>query len=294
MRTEIRPTTAAKADTVDLRHAHMLTVARTLSWIVAAVVFAAALASEVARELYVDETPWAREAFRGGDLVTLLVAVPLLVASLVLVARGSVRAIPVWIGVLFYTLYMYAYAVFGATFNDAFLLHIAAFSLSMFALGCALPAIDLDAVAQEFAGNRWAKAVGIFMVIVGAGQGALWVFVVVRNAVSGELIENIPVSGQHLVFALDLSLLVPMLIVSGVLLARRRPSGFLLGTAMAVMGAITQLNLNVAAIFQANADVVGAKRLPAEGVLLTLTFVAAALAMVLGGHTRGGIPASPE
>jgi hypothetical protein len=83
--------------------------------------------------------------------VTLLVAVPLLVASLILVARGSIRAIPVWIGVLFYTLYMYAYAVFGATFNDAFLLHIAAFSISMFALACALPAIDLDAVAQEFA-----------------------------------------------------------------------------------------------------------------------------------------------
>ena len=286
MRTEIRPTTTGAADTVDLRHAHMLTVARMLSWIVAGVVFAAALASEVARELYVDETPWAREAFRGGDLVTLLVAVPLLVASLVLVARGSIRAIPVWIGVLFYTLYMYAYAVFGATFNDAFLLHIAAFSLSMFALACALPAIDLDAVAKEFVGNRWAKAVGIFMAVVGIGQGALWVFVVVRNAVSGELIENIPVSGQHLVFALDLSLLVPMLIVSGVLLARRRPSGFLLGTAMAVMGAITQLNLNVAAIFQANADVEGAKALPAEGVFLTLTFVAAALAMVLGGRTR--------
>jgi hypothetical protein len=203
----------------------------------------------------------------------------------VLVGRGSVRAIPVWIGALFYTLYTYAYAVFGATFNDAFLLHIGAFSLSMFALACALPAIDIDAVAREFAGNRWAKVVGIFMVVVGAGQGALWVFVVVRNALNGALIENIPVTGQHLVFALDLSLLVPMLIVSGVLLARRRPSGFLLGTAMAVMGAITQLNLNVAAIFQANADVVGAKALPAEGVFLTLTFVAAALAMVLGGRS---------
>src|SRR5678816_1828016 len=102
MRTEIRPTTTGRGDAVDLRGAHMLAVARTLSWIVAGVVFTAALASEVARNLYVDETPWAREAFRGGDLVTLLVAVPLLVVSLGLVARGSIRAIPVWIGVLFY------------------------------------------------------------------------------------------------------------------------------------------------------------------------------------------------
>jgi hypothetical protein len=77
-----------------------------------------------------------------------------------------------------------------------------------------------------------------------------------------------------------------MLIVSGVLLARRRPSGYLLGTAMAVMGAITQLNLNVAAIYQADADVPGVKALPAEGVFLTATFVVAALVLLLGGRSR--------
>jgi hypothetical protein len=285
MRTEIRPVTRA-VSVDDTNGSRMLAIARTLSWIVAAVVFAAALASEVVRDLYPGESPWAREAFRGGDLVTLLIAVPALVAALVLVRRGSVRAVPVWIGALFYTLYIYAYAVFGATFNDVFLLHILAFSLSMFALACALPAIDLAAIKTEFAGNRWAKAVGIFLVVVGIGQGALWVFVVVRNAINGEVLHDIPVSGQHLVFALDLSLLVPMLIVSGVLLARRRPAGYLLGTAMAIMGAITQLNLNVAAIFQANAHVVGAKALPAEGVFLTLTFVVAALAMLLAKRAR--------
>jgi hypothetical protein len=286
MRTEIRPNVLIDATRPETDRRRMLRTATVLSWIVAVVAALASLGSLLIRDLYPDETPWGREAFRGGDLVTLFVAVPALIAALLFVRRGSLRAQAVWVGALFYTFYIYAYAVFGATFNDAFLLHIAAFSGSLFALACALPALDVGAIAGAFRANRWARPVGIFMVIVGIGQGALWLYIAGRNVVNGEVLPDIPVVGQHLVFALDLGLLVPMLIVSGVLLARRRPSGYLLGTAMAVMGAITQLNLNVAAIYQANADVPGVKALPAEGVFLTATFVVAALVLLLGGRSR--------
>jgi hypothetical protein len=268
-------------------------VARLLSWLVVGVVGVASLASVLIRDLYADETPWAREAFRGGDLVTLVVAVPLLVGALLAMDRGSIRAQALWLGVLFYTLYMYAYAVFGATFNDAFLLHIAAFSLSLFAAACALASIDTQALAGAFRPSGLTTAIGVYLVVVGALQGGLWVFVVVRNAINGAVIQDIPMSGQHLVFALDLGVLVPMLIVSGVLLIRRRPAGFLLAPAMAVMGAITQLNLNVASVFQANADVPGIKAFPPEGIFLTLTFVGAALALFLGTRKRWDATQAP-
>ena len=288
MQTETRSIDLTNDEPWGSTNPRMLHIARLLSWLVAMVVGVASLASVLIRDLYPDETPWAREAFRGGDLATLLVAVPLLVGALLAVRRGSVRAQALWIGVLFYTLYMYAYAVFGATFNAAFLLHIAAFSLSLFALACALPALDLEAIAAAFRPNRTTTAIGLFLVAVGALQGGLWLFVVTRNAINGEILHDIPVPGQHLVFALDLAMLVPMLIVSGVLLARRRPAGLLLAPAMAVMGAITQLNLNVASVYQANADVPGVKAFPVEGIFLTLTFVVAALVLFLGrrAHPR--------
>lgn len=286
MRIETRSIDLTELDADADRRAHLLWTARLLSWIVALLAGIAAVASIANRNLYAGETAWGREAFRGGDVVTLVVAVPVLVLALLSVRRGSLRAQTVWIGALFYFFYTYAYAVFGSTFNDAFLLHIAVFSVSMFAIACALLTVDVGAVAAAFARNGMAKAVGIFLVIVGIGQGGLWLFIVGRNAVNGEVLPDVPVSGQHLVFALDLALLVPMLLVSGVLLARRRPSGFLLGTAMAVMGAITQLNLNLAAVYQADADVPGTKALPAEGVFLTITFVVAALVLLLGGRSR--------
>ena len=232
-------------------------------------------------DLY-DENAWGREALRGGDLVTLLLAVPILIAALLLVRRGSIRAQAVWVGMLF-SLYGYAYYVFGATFNDAFLAHIAILSLSVFALACALPALDYAAIAREFRGVVGvAKGVGIFLIVVGVAQGGLWLYVLANNVATGEVLHDIPIAGQHLVFALDLALLAPTLVLSGILLARRRPVGYLLGTAVAVMGAVYQVNMMVAGVFQDRADVAGVQAFAPESLFLTATFVVAVLAMLAG------------
>ena len=236
--------------------------------------------------LYTDGA-WAREALRGGDLVSLVLVVPLLIASLTLSARGSTRAKPVWIGMLGYTVYNYAYYVFGARFNDVFLLHIALLSMSIFALACALSSLDVAAIAARLRSVRAARWIGAFLVFVGIGQGALWIFLVLRFAVTGRLLHDIPVEGQHLVFALDLSLLVPTLIVAGVLLYRRTAVGLVLGTAVSVFGAAYQLNLMLAGVFQANAGVPGVKAFPPEGILLTVGFVAAS-ALLLQHRERLG------
>lgn len=258
----------------------MIRAAELLSWLVLALMLTSAVVTTTVGDLLAQESSWAREAFRGGELVTLVVACPLLAASLIAVRRGSVRGQLVWVGMLLYAVYNYAYAAFGTTFNDAFLVHIGAFSASVFALGCALPALDHTEIARSFRRAGVMKGVGVFLVVVGVAQGLLWVFVIVRNAFTGEVLHDIPVNGQHLVFALDLALLVPSLIVSGVLLARRRPFGMVFGTGMAVMGAAYQLNLMMAAVYGAAADVPGVKALSAEGVILTTSFIAAAVLLL--------------
>lgn len=267
------------ADSVPPRPAAR-TAAYVLSGAIAALMIAASLAGLLVDGLY-HEGAWAREAFRGGDVITLTVAAPLLIISLIMSIRGSHRAEPVWIGMIVYTLYNYAYATFGTAFNDVFLLHIALFSMSVFALACAIPNLDLAVIGRTFRDAIGARTIGVFLVIVGAGQGGLWIFLVVRNAITGEVLHDIPVWGQHLVFALDLALLVPSLVLAGVLLVRRRPFGFLLGTAMAVFGAVYQLNLMVASVFQDRADVAGVQAFAPESLFLTATFVAASVLLLL-------------
>ena len=284
MRTEQRTVSPRVVVVPDDARPAMLRAGMVLSWIVVVLMATSGILTLTIADLLGAETAWAREAFRGGEIVTLLLAVPLLAGALIAVRRGSVRAQGLWVGMLLYAVYNDAYAIFGATFNDAFLVHIATFSASIFALACVVPALDHERIADTFRRAKAAKGVGIFLVVVGVAQGALWLFILVRNVVTGEVLHDIPVSGQHLVFALDLGLLVPTLIVSGILLARRRPVGYLLGTGVAVMGAAYQVNLMIAGVYQADADVAGVKAFAPESVVLTVAFIIAALLMLLGGR----------
>ena len=261
---------------------------RTAYWLSGAIAVLMVVAS--AAGLLVDglyrDGPWAREALRGGDVTTIAVAVPILVASMLLARRGSRAAQAVWLGALAYSLYNYAYYVFGAVFNDIFVLHIALFSLSIATLVLAVANIDVAAIAARFRDVRGARLIGGFLAVVGTVLGGLWLFLAIRFAVTGELMADLPADGIHLVFAIDTSLLVPALVIAGVLLWRRTARGFVFGTAMAVMGAVYQVNLLMAGLFQANADVPGTKAFPLEGIVLATGFALATLALLLHRERR--------
>jgi hypothetical protein len=264
-----------------------LRAAYRLSAAIAVLMVVASGAGLLVGDLYPDG-PWAREALRGGDLTTMAVAVPVLVASLLRSRRGSHVAQAVWLGALAYSVYNYAYYVFGAAFNDVFVLHIALFSLSIGALVLGVANVDVDAIATRFRNVPGARVVGGFLTVVGSVLGLLWVSMSIRFAVTGKLMAGLPADGVHLVFAIDTSLLAPALVIAGILLWRRTARGFVYGTAMAVMGALYQANLLVAGLYQANAGVPGAKAFPPDGVILMLAFALAAIWMTLHAIHREG------
>ena len=266
-----------------------LRAAYWLSSVIAALMVVASAVGLFVDGLYRDG-PWAREALRGGDLTTIAVAAPVLVVSLLLARRGSRAAQAVWLGALTYSLYNYAYYVFGAAFNDIFVLHIALFSLSIAALVLAVANIDVGAIAARFREVRGARLIGGFLALVGIVLGGLWLFLAIRFAVIGELMADLPADGMHLVFAIDTSLLVPALVIAGILLWRRTARGYVFGTAMAVMGAMYQVNLLMAGLFQANANVPGVKAFPLEGIVLGTGFALATLALLLHRGRDDSVP----
>ena len=251
-----------------------------LSVLIVGLMAAASAAGLLVGGLYPDGA-WAREALRGGDLATLVLAVPLLLGALILSARGSRRAQVVWVAMLGYAIYNYAYYVFGAEFNDVFLLHIAILSMSIFALALLAPRLDVAGIAARIRGGAAARWIGAFLVVVGLGQGGLWAFLIVRFALTGELLADIPVDGQHLVFALDLALLAPTLVLAGILLFRRTAVGLVMGAAVSLFGLVYQVNLMLAGVFQDAAGVGGVKAFPIEGIVFTLGFAIASAALLV-------------
>jgi len=210
-----------------------------------------------------------------------VVAVPTLVVAMVLASRGSSRARLVWDGALAYTVYNFAFYVFGAAFNDLFLVHVVAFSSSIFALIATMTSVDASAIARGYHARAPVRAVAALLVLVGVVFATLWGVFSISYAVTGRLsLGAATLEGMQTVFAIDLSLMVPGMALAGVLLWRRRPWGFVMGAAMSVFGAVYQLNLAAAGWFQANAGVEGVKRIDPVGAVFPVVFLLAAAIMI--------------
>jgi hypothetical protein len=121
--------------------------------------------------LYRDNA-WAAGALRGGDLVTLVVATPALVISVVLARRGSAPAGLVWAAMLAYDVYNFTYTVFGTAFNKLFLVHITVLAAAVWALILVAP--SLAGLADRFGPRTPARFVAAWCGLVAVILGGMW------------------------------------------------------------------------------------------------------------------------
>ncbi|MBP7690570.1 MAG: hypothetical protein KA764_01560 [Anaerolineales bacterium] len=238
---------------------NLLTPARRLSVLIVLLAAGQALGGLLIPGLYRDNA-LITAAWIGNDLVTLAVAVPLLVAALVLARRGSARAQLVWLGLLDYMLYNYAFYLFGAAFNAFFLVYTALFALSLYALICAVPALELPALGRRFSARTPARLVAGYMLLVALALTVLWGAMSLGFVFSGAIPPPVVSSGHvtGVVFALDLSLVVPLMALAGVWLWQRRPWGYALAAVVNVKGAVYMLALSGATLSAMWAGIPGA------------------------------------
>jgi len=225
------------------------TAAYVLSFIIAALAVTASAGGLLIDGLY-QGNAFLQAAWFGNDLVTLFVAVPLFVGSLIMAMRGSRRGHLVWLGMLAYMLYNFAYYLFGTVFNSFFLLYVAILDLSMMALLFALVRMDAAAVGRRFRPATPARWIAGFMVFVALGLTVVYGAMSLSFVTSGQIPEIITLTGHvtNVVFALDLSLVVPWFILAAVLLWQRRPWGYVLATLLNVKGAVYMLALSAATV----------------------------------------------
>src|SRR5215210_5258772 len=102
-----------------------LTLAHALSGLLAVLLVISSIAGLLygSRGLY-EPYPASLAGLVGQDIVTLVVGLPLLVASMWVTARGSTSGLLVWAGALFYFAYSYYFYVTGGL-NALFLVYIA-------------------------------------------------------------------------------------------------------------------------------------------------------------------------
>jgi len=211
-----------------------------LSVIDALLVLTASASGIFLKSIYVRETlSWAVQGI-GQDIVNLVAAVVLFIAAY-FVNKGSVKAFLVWSGVLLYLIYAYIIYAFDVHFNSLFLVYVAIVGLSFYALVVFVIHMHLDSLQAYFSANTPARLVSAFLPVLGIVFYLLWLREEIPALVTGTIppsvtAANLPTNPVHV---LDLGLCLPAMIITGLLLWRRKLLGYLLAGPLLVFSILT-------------------------------------------------------
>lgn len=184
------------------------------------------------------------------DAVTLFVVIPLMVISLYLSMKGSLKGTLVWLGCIGYMLYTYITYTGIASFNEFFLIYVAIYSFSLYTLIGALVSIDPKKVKSQFKmgfNNLQKKIVGGILITLGFLFYYVWLSEIIEYTfIQGDL--STPEIGSKFIYAIDLGFFLPLTILSGVLLIKEKALGYLLSGIVLIIGITIAIAVIVMAI----------------------------------------------
>jgi hypothetical protein len=223
---------------------------------------------------YSYDTPIAALGFKAGDLITLLLAIPLLIVSFLLYQRGSLRGGLLHTGTLAYFLYTCISMGFGAAYNNLFLVYTIIFSASLFGLVLALSSFDLQTLPAHFTPRLPTRGMGIFLIVSGVILNLVWL---VLSIIPALLQSKAPPEAYYyttfMTGIVDIGIVAPALIIAGGLILRRTPLGYLVAATMLIFTGILGPNLAVGGTLQVLAEVITL----GQAMAFTVPFVILAL-----------------
>lgn len=237
---------------------------------------------------YVD-VPGLAASYRMQDLTILVVGVPVLAAGLWYAMRGSLRGRIVWLGALAYMTYIWINVGLQVTFNGFFLVYAALFGLSLFTLVGGVATSDPEAVRAALRDRISRSLYAALLVVVAVGLAALWLSELVPATLSGQAPLLVEQAGPQALVShfVDLSVVVPGLLVAAVWLYRDRAWGYLLAGVGLVLGAILAVTIPAMTVVFASGDLVTVSPVVALFTFLPV-LVAAGLAVKYVVSIPGG------
>ncbi|ADZ09080.1 hypothetical protein Metbo_0829 [Methanobacterium lacus] len=195
---------------------------------VALLAVAATLSGLFMKNLYKHDTNSIVSQMMGQDIVTLLVAVPLLLISIYLIHGNSMRGRLIWMGTLFYFTYTYASMSFLASYNQLFLVYVAIFSISMYTLLGELVTTKFTGLKSKFNPGKLTKITASFLIFIALMLSLMWLKLIIDSIITGTAPAALEGYTTLVIQALDLGVLVPFAIISAVLLLKNNEWGYIL------------------------------------------------------------------
>ncbi len=200
--------------------------------------------------LYSYDTVSSAAQAKANDLVMLVLGLPLLVVSTWLAFRGSLHGQLLLTGTLGFILYTYMSMAFLAAFNALFLVYTALYSLSLFAFILSTMSVDLAALPGRFSERLPRGWIAGLLFLIAGFLLVAWLGRILPPIIRDQtpLLEN---ATTMVIQAMDLGLIVPLAVLSGILLLRRSAWGYLLVSVALLKGmtmgiAVSAMGINMA------------------------------------------------
>jgi hypothetical protein len=215
---------------------------------------------------------WALQA-KGQDLGN-LIAVLTLVGACWAYVRGSRAAGSVWLGTLFYVIYAFVVYAVAVHLNRLFLVYVAVLGLSVYAVLSHVDALRASTPSEA----RGTRLAALTLIATGAVFALLWLSEIVPALVTGEPPQTLVDAGLAVnpIHALDLSLVLPGLVLTGLALLRGRPNGRFLGGPWLVFSVLMAASIVAAmTLIMAGGDsAAGPPLVGVSGIMLVSLFAA--------------------
>jgi hypothetical protein len=210
--------------------------------------------------IYASLTPVFLPQALAQDIANLAIISPAWLILAALALRGSLRAYLLWLGVLTFTVYNYVIYTFSIPFGPLFLIWVAVFGMSLFALIGGVAVADHRAVQSAYTSRRAVTVVAWFLIVVAILFGMLWLSEDLPALLSGAKPQSVidmalPTNPVHI---LDLAFFLPAVIATGVMLLKSKPLAYTLAPAFIVFLILTGIPILLTPVVQAARGEIGA------------------------------------
>lgn len=187
------------------------------------------------------------------DMVDIYIITPALLLSLIRTYRGSRFFAFMLGGILIFLAYSYAIYCFSVHFNNAFLLYCAVFGLSIYLFIYLLVIFPVGRAASFSNSNIPVRSTAVFMAIIALLFYGLWLSDIIPAIIHNKLPAVLAETGllTNPVHVLDISLLLPALLICSFLLYKKHAVAFFMAPVLLVFCTLMEINIILLTIMMA-------------------------------------------
>lgn len=173
---------------------------------------------------------------KASDFITAIIGIPILMISLYFTNKGSLRGKLMLTGTLGYFLYTYISYTFLWMYNPFFIVYVVLMTLSLYAFILCFMSFEIEDMPSMFSKDLPVRLLGGFQLFIGFAIGIMWLGKILPTIFG----KTTPAGLEHyttlVIQGLDLGIVVPTAVLSGMLLIKRKPLGYLLSSVIIIKG----------------------------------------------------------